>query len=91
MDQKANSLAPFVACAVLMVLMATYVGGYFWLSTTAYGDLPSKQPLVIRICRYAWLANVYVPLRKIEKMATGAEVVLGGQSPTLEPEWLDEK
>jgi len=75
MDRKGNWIAPFMACAVPLALLATYVGGYFMLPKVNPGTRHGT-PLVFRTYQNERMPKVYWPLGKLEGAITGTEVVL---------------
>ena len=73
--------------ALLMLLLTTYVAGYFVLGhvTHAYDESgPQGEPLSkFRYYKQEWQANIYRPLGKLETLLTGLPVeILVDDPPT---------
>lgn len=81
MTPRPSTAAPVLAVfAAIAVLLALYVGGYFWLGTyesTAgwpIHDDPNAPPAKwVRVYSNQWLATVYDPLAWVESLVTGEE------------------
>ena len=62
-----------IACTVIVVLVAIYVGGYFALCTE-YIRLRDGSGTWVRVYRPIWQADIYRPLTFIESAITGENI-----------------
>lgn len=73
--ERRTSSTSFAAAAIVLfvlVLLGTYVGGYFALSTNTSGATPDDR---CRVFRVEWQAKIYKPAAKVESAITGDAVI----------------
>ncbi len=76
---SSTALALIALLFLLALLLAAYIGGYFWLGEARAGGDPFAEPPTItleRTYRREWLADAFKPLALIESFITGRQVVI---------------
>jgi hypothetical protein len=85
MDGKSKWTAIVVACAIVLTLVAAYVGCYLglaWTHTDTTISGTPQRPLIIRCYDRYWVAMLFLPASKIESAITrhDAQVTIKGVS-----------
>jgi hypothetical protein len=77
-----------LAVFALILLLAVYVGGYFWLGRRSdvyklgnraifsVDPLPESKPVILRQFNSAWMLTLYKPAARLESAAIRTEVIL---------------
>jgi hypothetical protein len=91
MTSRPSTAAPILAVlAIMLALLGTYVGGYFWLGQVRpFISLSPASGIsregMNRVYQFKWLATAFAPLAKCESWATGKEVT----TDSLDAQHLD--
>jgi hypothetical protein len=76
MTSRSSTAAPILAVlAVVLVTLAAYLGGYFWLGQYYYQATPAGMPFKARIYRTNFECWLFDPLAKIESKLSGCDVL----------------
>lgn len=75
-----------IAALALVLLVALYSSGYFWLGRRIEFKPNGGLVCVVRVYRHRWLAIIYRPVGVLEGWLTGVEVLV---RPPLPPEILE--
>jgi len=83
MTSRPSTAAPLLAAlAIVLVMLAAYVGGYLWLGHVARGILPPRTNFVDRSYRHAWLVPLFKPAGWLEAKLTQRKVFLDAPNTT---------
>jgi hypothetical protein len=77
MTSRPSTAAPILAAlAILLLPLAAYLGGYFWLGTRAdrFHVLTSELARIDRTYPQRWLAIIYQPAARAEETVRDVEV-----------------
>jgi hypothetical protein len=79
-DRRRPAGTPFlVAVAMVLLLLAAYLAGYFWLGKYESVVNDNDEALYVsRDYRQQWLANLYQPAGKLEAWMRCIEVTISG-------------
>jgi|SRR3954463_1943056 hypothetical protein len=75
-ERKPLPVVPLMAvCAGVVLLLAAYVGGYFWLGDRVDAS-PFDSPGTFRCYNTKWQARAFRPAARIEAWVTGKDIRL---------------
>ena len=76
MTSRPSTAAPILAVlAVMLVTLAAYVGGYFWLGD--FQQFPEFDGAILREYDYDWQVTLFWPASRVEEKLRRTEVVIG--------------
>jgi hypothetical protein len=79
MTSRPSTAAPILAVVAIVLPMALYVGGYYWLGEYDAGiNDYDEAEYVSRDYQQQWVANLYKPVGKVESWLRGIPVQITG-------------
>jgi hypothetical protein len=83
-DNRYRPFAGLIACAVIVVLLALYVIGFFALGEDATAFIGARQ-FRVRVYPYQWQATIFRPLASLESIFAGEEIDTAHRGINLVP------
>ena len=77
MTTRPSTAAPILAVlAILLAMLAGYVGGYVWLGESSWFESPGRQRVIVREYKYQWQVAIFLPAAWVEGLLRDADVWL---------------